>query len=187
MVSQVSVIENRSLWARWGSALLCAGVAIAIGLPTGLDAGYNGGLFDAVPRWVANLLMSLPASSCCSRCGRPSARRCGSDDRVRGSDRPGYFRLTRTAAQSVRGELCIDTARIAGLSFVRIIGRHIMSMARAPHIQTAIVAAGALSVSVLARADRSVRRGAPPLTPRGPGDVHGAASGHLPGRRAGAQ
>jgi len=42
------------------SALLCAGVAIAIGLPAGLIAGYYAGKFEAVSNWVVSILMSLP-------------------------------------------------------------------------------------------------------------------------------
>ncbi len=47
---------------------------------------------------------------------------------------PGYYRLTRTAVQSVRNELYVDAARVSGLSDGRIISRHILSVVRAPII-----------------------------------------------------
>ncbi len=55
-----------------------AGVAIVIGLPAGLIAGYYSGPFDSSASWATNLLMACLASSCCSRCVRWSDRRCGS-------------------------------------------------------------------------------------------------------------
>jgi len=59
---------------------------------------------------------------------------------------PGFFRLVRTATQSVRGELYVDAARVAGLSDVRIIGRHILGVVRAPVIiQAAMVCGIAIS------------------------------------------
>jgi ABC-type dipeptide/oligopeptide/nickel transport system ATPase component len=60
---------------------------------------------------------------------------------------PGYFRLTRTAVQSVRNELYVDAARVSGLSDARIITRHIFSVVRAPIIiQTAMVCGIAISI-----------------------------------------
>ena len=60
---------------------------------------------------------------------------------------PGYFRLTRTAVQSVRNELYVDAARVSGLSDVRIITRHILSVVRAPIIiQTAMVCGIAIAI-----------------------------------------
>ena len=54
---------------------------------------------------------------------------------------PAYFRLVYTMVTAVRNELYVDAARVSGLSDLRIIGRHILSVVRAPIIiQTAIVA-----------------------------------------------
>ena len=147
---------GRDVWSRllFGarltllSALLCAAVAIACGLPTGLVAGYYGGWFDSVPNWVANLLMSLPGIIVLLSVRAAFGPSVWVTMIVFGVlISPGYFRLTRTAVQSVRGELYVDAARVAGLSDVRIIGRHIMSVVRAPLIiQTAMVAGVAIAV-----------------------------------------
>ena len=60
---------------------------------------------------------------------------------------PGYFRLTRTAVQSVRNELYVDAARVAGLVDLSIITRHIFSVVRAPIIiQTAMVCGVAIAI-----------------------------------------
>jgi ABC-type dipeptide/oligopeptide/nickel transport system ATPase component/ABC-type dipeptide/oligopeptide/nickel transport system permease subunit len=142
---------GRLLWAgqlTLLSALLCAVVAIAIGLPAGLIAGFYGGPFDGVSSWMANALMSLPAIivllSVRSAVG-PSVWLTMIIFGILLS--PGYYRLTRTAVQSVRNELYVDAARVSGLSDTRIIGRHIMSVVRAPIIiQTALIAGVAIAI-----------------------------------------
>lgn len=130
------------------SALLCAVVAISIGLPSGLIAGFYGGPFDGVSSWSANALMSLPAIivllSVRSAVG-PSVWITMIVFGILLS--PGYYRLTRTAVQSVRNELYVDAARVSGLSDWRIISRHIMSVVRAPIIiQTALIAGVAIAI-----------------------------------------
>ena len=147
---------GRDVWSRllWGaqvtllSALVCAVVAIAIGLPSGLIAGYYGRGFDSTSNWLANMLLSLPAIivllAVRSAFG-PSVWIAMVVFGVLLS--PGYFRLTRTAVQSVRNELYVDAARASGLSDARIIGRHVMSVVRAPIIiQTALVAGVAIAI-----------------------------------------
>jgi ABC-type dipeptide/oligopeptide/nickel transport system ATPase component/ABC-type dipeptide/oligopeptide/nickel transport system permease subunit len=130
------------------SALLCASVAILIGLPTGLIAGYYGGWFDSTASWFANMILSLPGImvllSVRAALG-PSIWLAMIVFGILLS--PGYFRLTRTVVQSVRNELYVDAARVSGLSDLRIIARHIMSVVRAPIIiQTSIVTGVAIAI-----------------------------------------
>ncbi|GAA1763617.1 dipeptide/oligopeptide/nickel ABC transporter permease/ATP-binding protein [Agromyces humatus] len=147
---------GRDVWSRllYGaqltllSALLCAAVAIGIGLPAGLIAGYYGGPFDTGASWFTNLLMSLPGIivllSARAALG-PSVWISMIMFGILIS--PGYYRLTRTAVQSVRNELYVDAARVAGLGDGRIITRHILSVVRAPLIiQTAMVLGVAIAV-----------------------------------------
>lgn len=130
------------------SALLCAGVAIAIGLPAGLIAGYYGGKFEAVSNWVVSILMSLPGLIVLLTIRAafgPSVWISMIAFGVLIS--PSYFRLTRTAVQSVRNELYVDAARVSGLSDLSIIARHIFSVVRAPIIiQTAAIAGVAIAI-----------------------------------------
>ena len=130
------------------SALLCAVVAIAIGLPSGLIAGFYGGAFDSTSNWFSNMLMALPAIvillSVRAAFG-PSAWFSMIAFGILIS--PAYFRLTRTAVQSVRNELYVDAARVVGLSDARIISRHVLSVVRAPLIiQTALICGIAIAV-----------------------------------------
>ena len=130
------------------SALLCAGVAIAIGLPAGLIAGYYAGKFEAVSNWVVSILMSLPGLIVLLTIRAafgPSVWISMIAFGVLIS--PAYFRLTRTAVQSVRNELYVDAARVSGLSDLSIIARHIFSVVRAPIIiQTAAIAGVAIAI-----------------------------------------
>ncbi|MFE4833057.1 dipeptide/oligopeptide/nickel ABC transporter permease/ATP-binding protein [Arthrobacter sp. NPDC056691] len=147
---------GRDVWSRllFGaqltllSALLCAGVAIAIGLPAGLIAGYYAGRFEAVSNWMVSILMSLPGLIVLLTIRAafgPSVWISMIAFGVLIS--PSYFRLTRTAVQSVRNELYVDAARVSGLSDLSIIARHIFSVVRAPIIiQTAAIAGVAIAI-----------------------------------------
>ena len=147
---------GRDVWSRllFGgqltllSALLCAAVAIAIGLPAGLIAGYYAGLFESVSNWIVGILMSLPGLIVLLTIRAafgPSVWVAMIAFGVLLS--PSYFRLTRSAVQSVRNELYVDAARVSGLSDGRIMARHIFSVVRAPIIiQTAAIAGVAISI-----------------------------------------
>ncbi len=147
---------GRDVWSRllFGaqltllSALLCAGVAIVIGLPAGLIAGYYAGRFEAASNWVVSILMSLPGLIVLLTIRAafgPSVWISMIAFGVLIS--PSYFRLTRTAVQSVRNELYVDAARVSGLSDWSIIARHIFSVVRAPIIiQTAAIAGVAIAI-----------------------------------------
>lgn len=147
---------GRDVWTRllYGarltllSALLCAGVAIAIGLPAGLVAGYYAGKFEAVSNWVVSILMSLPGLIVLLTIRAafgPSVWIAMIAFGILIS--PSYFRLTRAAVQSVRNELYVDAARVSGLPDLAIISRHIFSVVRAPIIiQTAAIAGVAIAI-----------------------------------------
>jgi ABC-type dipeptide/oligopeptide/nickel transport system ATPase component/ABC-type dipeptide/oligopeptide/nickel transport system permease subunit len=147
---------GRDVWSRllFGarltllSALLCAAVAIGIGLPAGLVAGYYAGRFEAVSNWVVSILMSLPGLIVLLTIRAafgPSVWIAMIAFGILIS--PSYFRLTRSAVQSVRNELYVDAARVSGLSDGSIIARHIFSVVRAPIIiQTAAIAGVAIAI-----------------------------------------
>jgi ABC-type dipeptide/oligopeptide/nickel transport system ATPase component/ABC-type dipeptide/oligopeptide/nickel transport system permease subunit len=129
------------------SAAIAAIVAIGIGLPAGLIAGYYGKWFDSVSSWSTNILMALPnmiVLLAVRAALGPSVFVTMAIFGVMMS--PGFYRLVRTATQSVRNELYVDAARVAGLSDLRIIGRHILGVVRAPVIiQAAMVCGIAIS------------------------------------------
>jgi peptide/nickel transport system permease protein len=130
------------------AASLVSIVAILIGVPSGLVAGYFGGKFDAAASWIANMLMSLPALIVLLAVRAALGPSIFYSMAIFGIlIAPGFFRLTRTAVMGVRNELYVDAARVSGLSDTRIISKHILTVVRAPIIiQTAIVSGVAISL-----------------------------------------
>jgi ABC-type dipeptide/oligopeptide/nickel transport system ATPase component/ABC-type dipeptide/oligopeptide/nickel transport system permease subunit len=116
-------------------ALLATVIAAAIGVITGLIAGYYHGWFDTVSSWIAGLIMALPGIvlllAARSVIG-PSMWLAMAIFGVLLS--PAFFRLVYAAVTAVRSELYVDAARVAGLSDPRIISRHIFTVVRAPVI-----------------------------------------------------
>ncbi|AZI57216.1 ATP-binding cassette domain-containing protein [Nakamurella antarctica] len=115
------------------AGIIMISTAMAIGVPTGLLAGYYSKWFDSLASWVAGLLMSLPQililvvviSSLGSGLA-PTMIALG----VLAS--PDIFRLTRGVVIGVRDELFIDAARVSGLSDPRIIFRHVLAVVTGP-------------------------------------------------------
>ncbi|WP_017571446.1 dipeptide/oligopeptide/nickel ABC transporter permease/ATP-binding protein [Nocardiopsis halotolerans] len=147
---------GRDVWARLlyggrntlGGAALAVAVALVIGVPTGLAAGYHGGWFDSLASWWVNLVMALPAMVVLL------ASRA-----VLGSTvwvlmvvlgvlvAPSFFRLVRGTVAGMRGEPYVDAARVFGLRDSRIIARHVLVVVRAPIIiQVALVAGMAIGL-----------------------------------------
>ena len=62
---------------------------------------------------------------------------------------PAFYRVVFGAVSGVRHELYVDAARVFGLSDARIIGRHILSVVRAPAI---ILAAGVTGIAIAIQA-----------------------------------
>ncbi|MEU6642669.1 dipeptide/oligopeptide/nickel ABC transporter permease/ATP-binding protein [Saccharomonospora sp. NPDC046836] len=138
----------------WGSrvnllgATLAVAVAFAVGVTSGLIAGYCGGWFDNVANWVNNLNLALPGIVVVLAVRSVAGPSVWIAMAVFGVLlAPGFFRIVRGAVMAVRGELYIDAARVSGLSDARIIGRHVLTVVRAPVIiQSARLASIAIGV-----------------------------------------
>lgn len=130
------------------AGLLAAAVAITIGTPVGILAGYYAGRLDSITSWIANMILSLPGIIVLLAVRAATGPSVWFSMVVFGVLlAPSFFRLTRTAVQSVRNELYVDAARVSGLGDVRIMARHIFSVVRAPLIiQTAMVASVAIAI-----------------------------------------
>ena len=130
------------------AALLCLLVALVIGVIAGLIAGYFGGWFDGVSSWFTGLIMALPGIVVLLAARSVLGPSVWYSMAIFGIIlSPAYFRLVYASVTAVRNELYVDAARVSGLSNVRIIGRHILSVVRAPVIiQSAIVAGIAIAI-----------------------------------------
>jgi peptide/nickel transport system permease protein len=137
-------------------------VALAIGVPTGLIAGYFGGWFDSVSSWTSGMVMALPGIVvllAVTAVIGPSMWLSMAIFGVLLS--PSFFRLVQISTRSVRNELYIDAARVSGLTNTSIIARHVLSVVRAPLIiQAAMVAGIAIGIQAglefLGLGDRTV-------------------------------
>ncbi|WP_089107585.1 dipeptide/oligopeptide/nickel ABC transporter permease/ATP-binding protein [Streptomyces hyaluromycini] len=128
-------------------ALLAVAVALVIGVPAGLVAGYYRKWFDAVSSWLANLLMAVPAIIVLLVVMSAVGQNTYIAMAVFGVlMSPGVFRLIRASVISVREELYVDAARVSGLADPRIIRRHILPVVQAP---TVIQAAQMLGLGIV--------------------------------------
>ncbi|HIY65782.1 MAG TPA: dipeptide/oligopeptide/nickel ABC transporter permease/ATP-binding protein [Candidatus Agrococcus pullicola] len=144
-------VLSRLLWGGQvnllGAALAVA-IALMVGLPTGLIAGYFGGRFDAVANWFNNLNMAMPGIVILLAVRAVAGPSVWVSMAVFGVLlAPSVFRIVRASVQAVRNELYVDAARVSGLGNGRIIGRHVLTVVRAPVIiQTARLGSIAIAI-----------------------------------------
>ena len=130
------------------AAALAVVTALVFGVTSGLIAGYYQGWFDNVASWVTSLVMALPALVVLLAARAVMGPSVWMSMFIFGIVlAPAYFRLVYTMVTAVRSELYVDAARVSGLSDTRIIGRHVLSVVRAPIIiQTAVVTIIAIAI-----------------------------------------
>ncbi|MBB5413775.1 MULTISPECIES: ABC transporter permease [unclassified Paraburkholderia] len=149
-------VLSRLLWG--ARASLLAGVvsvciAVVIGVPLGLLAGYFGKLVDGVISRIADALLSIPflilAIAFAAFLG-PSLTNAMAAIGI--SAMPRFVRLTRGQAITVKAEEYVEGARAIGLGHARIIVRYILPNVLPPiivqtslTIATAIIAEASLS------------------------------------------
>ncbi|SDW87029.1 ABC-type dipeptide/oligopeptide/nickel transport system, ATPase component [Arthrobacter sp. cf158] len=129
-------------------ALVALTVALVIGVTAGLIAGYHGGWFDTVSSWLTGLLMALPGMVVLLAARAVVGQSMWLSMVIFGVLlSPAFFRLVYASVTAVRNELYVDAARVSGLGDVRIIGRHILTVVRAPVIiQSAMVLGIAIAI-----------------------------------------
>lgn len=130
------------------AALVALVTALVLGVVSGLIAGYYQGWFNTVATWVTELNMALPAMVVLLAARAALGPSVWLSMFIFGILlSPGSFRLVFASVTAVRAELYVDAARVSGLSDARIIGRHVLSVVRAPIIiQSAIIAGIAIAI-----------------------------------------
>lgn len=131
-----------------GGAVIALGLALVLGVPAGLYAGYHGGWFDAAASWSVNLVMALPAMVVLLASRAVLGPNVWVLMIVLGVlAAPSFYRLVRGIVADIRGELYLDAARVSGLSDPRIVARHVLIVVRGPIIiQIALVAGVAIAL-----------------------------------------
>lgn len=125
------------------SAVIGAGVALAIGVTLGLIAGYFGSRLRSANDWTFNLIMTFPGLLALIVL-MPVTK---GDFRITMVVfgvllSPGIYRIVRNSVLGVKNELFVDAARVSGLSNLRILGRHVLFVVRGPIIIAAAFLAG---------------------------------------------
>jgi peptide/nickel transport system permease protein len=130
------------------AALLAVLVAAVIGVTSGLIAGYYQKWFEQTSTWLISIVQALPGVVVLLAAYAVLGQSLWLVMTVLGLIlSPAFYRLTHSAVVGVRHELYVDAARVAGVGDASIIGRHILSVVRAPIIiQAALLAGIAIAV-----------------------------------------
>jgi len=129
-------------------AVILAAVSFFVGVTAGLVAGYAGKLTDTISNWIFAALMATPGVvvliALYSLLGTSTAVAMAVFGILVS---PNLFWMVRSLTRSIRDEPYVDAARVAGLSSVRIIGRHVLTAIRGPIIlMTASLAGSGLAI-----------------------------------------
>ena len=115
--------------------VLAVSLAVAGGVPIGLISGYFGGAVDLVVQRFVDLLLAFPgfllALTMVAVLGVGVTNVVVS---VAVASMPGYVRLVRGIALSVREQAFVEAARALGASDARILIRHVLPNSLAPVI-----------------------------------------------------
>jgi peptide/nickel transport system permease protein len=134
-------------------ALLGTAVAAALGVTSGLIAGYYQRWFEGISSWLVSVVMALPGIVVLLAARTvlgPSLWLAMAVFGVLLS--PAFYRLVYTAVVGVRNELYVDAARVSGVGNGSIITRHILSVVRAPVIIQAATVSG-IAIAIQAGLD----------------------------------
>lgn len=128
------------------ACFLAVGIAVMIGVPVGLLAGYRGGWVDDGISRVIDALLSFPAIVLAiAVTGALGIGLTNGMISVGIVFSPQLSRLVRARALVVRNELFVDAARCFGASTARILWRHVLPNTVQPVIvQVTLLLAGAL-------------------------------------------
>jgi peptide/nickel transport system permease protein len=134
------------------AGVVSVGIAVVLGVPLGLLAGYFGKLVDGVISRLADALLSIPflilAIALAAFLG-PSLTNAMIAIGV--SAMPRFVRLTRGQALSVKAEDYVEGARAIGLGDFRIIVRYIL-----PNVLPPIIVQASLTVAMAIIAEASL-------------------------------
>jgi len=132
-----------------GVALAVVILAILIGVPLGMVAGYRGGWLDEALMRTTDLFLAFPplllAMVIAATLGA-SLFHAGLALAI--SWWPWYARLARTVTQSLRQEPFIDAARVFGVREPVILARHVLRNATTPILVQATIDAGTVILAV---------------------------------------
>lgn len=145
-------------------ALIAVAVALLIGVPFGLQAGFRGGKVDAVASFFSDVLLAMPGFVVIIAIVVISNNELAIVMGFLGIlISANFFRLVRATTTSTRALPYVDAARISGLSTGRILSRHILPNITGPLLVQTFVTYGICLL--IASALAFLGLGLSPLTP----------------------
>ena len=132
-----------------GVALAVVILAVLIGVPLGMVAGYRGGWLDEALMRTTDLFLAFPPlllAMVISATLGASLFHAGLALAI--SWWPWYARLARTVTQSLKHEPFIDAARVFGVREPVILARHVLRNATTPILVQATIDAGTVILAV---------------------------------------
>src|SRR5207248_1256182 len=134
------------------AGLISVAIALGIGVPLGLLAGYRGGFTDALISRITDAMLACPflilAIALAAFLG-PSL--CNAMVAIGISATPIFIRLTRAQVLSVKVEDYVEAARALGNPPLRIALRHIL-----PNIVAALIVQATLAIAAAIIAEASL-------------------------------
>jgi peptide/nickel transport system permease protein len=151
-----------------GPLLLCSLesvlVALAIGVPMGLQAGFRSGKTDAVSSFIANVILAIPGFVVLVAVVVITGNNLALVMAALGIlFSANFYRLVRATTLATRSLPYVDAARVAGLPRRRILTRHILPNITGPLVVQSFVTYGI--ALLIASALAFLGLGLSPLTP----------------------
>ncbi|MFC7619562.1 dipeptide/oligopeptide/nickel ABC transporter permease/ATP-binding protein [Microlunatus sp. GCM10028923] len=142
---------SRLLWATRSTMIACLVVlvsSVAVGVTSGLLAGFYRGRVEIVANWLSDTIIALPGMILLIALYAVIGTSTTIAMAVFGlMIAPTYYRLVRGVVAQVRSELFVDAAYVAGLSDARIIFKHVLGAVRPPVIiQSSFVLAAGIGI-----------------------------------------
>ncbi|QFG25294.1 ABC transporter permease [Actinomadura sp. WMMB 499] len=115
------------------AAVQAIALAVVLGFPAGLLAGFVGRRLDTVLNWISDVLLSLPSLILAlAIVGILGPGLTNAMIAVGITLAPRFFRVARGAAYSVRNETYVEACVALGFSTPRILFRHVLPNASGP-------------------------------------------------------
>ena len=131
------------------SSLALVAITFAIGSFVGMISGYYGGVFDAILMRITDILLAFPQMVLAiAVAGVLGGSMLNAMLALGITSWTVYARLARSQTMSIKNETYISSARLSGISDIRILGGHILPNILRPLLVTATMQIGSTMMGI---------------------------------------